>query len=69
MRPIPPAATSRRHATARLAFNWYRRLHRGRGRIAELARLPRGAERAAVLRTRILGKQGKHAEAIAHSTS
>ena len=33
--------------------------------IAELAKLPRGAERAAVLRTRILGKQGKHAEAIA----
>ena len=32
--------------------------------IAALAKLPRGAERAAVLRTRILGKQGKHAEAI-----
>ena len=32
--------------------------------IAELAKLPRGAERAAVLRTRVLGKQGKHAEAI-----
>lgn len=32
--------------------------------IAELAKLPRGAERAAVLRTRILGKQGKHAAAI-----
>ncbi len=33
--------------------------------IAELAKLPRGAERAAVLRTKILGKQGKHDEAIA----
>jgi tetratricopeptide (TPR) repeat protein len=33
--------------------------------IADLAKLPRGAERAAVLRTRVLGKQGKHAEAIA----
>jgi tetratricopeptide (TPR) repeat protein len=33
--------------------------------IADLAKLPRGAERAAVLRTRILGKQGKHSEAIA----
>ena len=32
--------------------------------IADLAKLPRGAERAAVLRTRALGKQGKHAEAI-----
>jgi tetratricopeptide (TPR) repeat protein len=33
--------------------------------IADLAKLPRGAERAAVLRTRVLGKQGKHADAIA----
>ena len=33
--------------------------------IAELAKLPRGAERAAVLRTKILAKQGKHDEAIA----
>ena len=33
--------------------------------IADLAKLPRGAERAAVLRTRALGKQGKHPEAIA----
>jgi tetratricopeptide (TPR) repeat protein len=32
--------------------------------IAELGKLPRGAERAAVLRTRVLGKQGKHADAI-----
>jgi tetratricopeptide (TPR) repeat protein len=32
--------------------------------IAELAKLPRGAERAAVLRTKILAKQGKHDEAI-----
>jgi tetratricopeptide (TPR) repeat protein len=32
--------------------------------IAELAKLPRGKERADVLRSRILGKQGKHAEAI-----
>ena len=32
--------------------------------IADLAKLPRGAERAAVLRTRVLAKQGKHAEAI-----
>jgi len=33
--------------------------------IAELAKLPRGAERAAVLRTKILAKQGKHQAAIA----
>jgi tetratricopeptide (TPR) repeat protein len=33
--------------------------------IAALAKLPRGDERAAVLRTKILGKQGKHADAIA----
>jgi tetratricopeptide (TPR) repeat protein len=33
--------------------------------IAELARLPKGAERAAVLRTKILAKQGKHQAAIA----
>jgi tetratricopeptide (TPR) repeat protein len=33
--------------------------------IAELAKLPRGAERAAVLRAKILGKQGKYDEAIA----
>ncbi len=32
--------------------------------IAALAKLPRGTDRAAVLRTRILAKQGKHAEAI-----
>jgi tetratricopeptide (TPR) repeat protein len=32
--------------------------------IAELARLPRGGERAAVLRTKVLARQGKHAEAI-----
>ena len=33
--------------------------------IAELARLPKGAERAAVLRTKLLAKQNKHEEAIA----
>jgi tetratricopeptide (TPR) repeat protein len=33
--------------------------------IAELAKLPRGAERAAVLRTKILARQGKYDEAIA----
>ncbi len=33
--------------------------------IAALASLPRGAERAAVLRTKILAKQGKHQAAIA----
>jgi tetratricopeptide (TPR) repeat protein len=33
--------------------------------IAELAKLPRGADRAAVLRTKILARQGKHAAAIA----
>jgi len=32
--------------------------------IAAIAKLPRGADRAAVLRTRILAKQGKHEEAI-----
>jgi len=33
--------------------------------IAELAKLPRGAERAAVLRTKILARQGKHQAAVA----
>jgi tetratricopeptide (TPR) repeat protein len=33
--------------------------------LAALARLPRGAERAAVLRTKILAKQGKYDDAIA----
>jgi tetratricopeptide (TPR) repeat protein len=33
--------------------------------IADLAKLPKGAERAAVLRTRLLAKQNKHKEAIA----
>jgi tetratricopeptide (TPR) repeat protein len=33
--------------------------------INELARLPKGAERAAVLRTKLLAKQNKHKEAIA----
>jgi tetratricopeptide (TPR) repeat protein len=33
--------------------------------IAELARLPKGAERAAVLRTKLLARQNKHQEAIA----
>ncbi len=33
--------------------------------IAELAKLPRGSERAAVLHTKVLARQGKHAEAIA----
>ena len=32
--------------------------------IADLARLPKGAERAAVLRTKLLAKQNKHKEAI-----
>jgi tetratricopeptide (TPR) repeat protein len=32
--------------------------------IAELAKLPRGAERATLLRTKLLAKQGKHAAAI-----
>src|SRR5262249_12356937 len=33
--------------------------------IGELAKLPRGAERAAVLRTKVLAKQGNHEQAIA----
>jgi tetratricopeptide (TPR) repeat protein len=33
--------------------------------IAELAKLPKGAERAAVLRTKLLAKQNKHTDAIA----
>jgi TolA-binding protein len=33
--------------------------------IAELAKLPKAGERAAVLKTKILAKQGKHADAIA----
>lgn len=33
--------------------------------IAELAKLPRGAERATVLRTKLLAKQGMHSQAIA----
>ena len=33
--------------------------------IAELAKLPKAGERAAVLKTKILARQGKHAEAIA----
>jgi tetratricopeptide (TPR) repeat protein len=33
--------------------------------IAELAKLPRGGERAVVLRTKALARQGKHAEAVA----
>lgn len=33
--------------------------------IAALGKMPRGGERAAVLRTRVLARQGKHAEAIA----
>jgi TolA-binding protein len=33
--------------------------------IAELGKLPRTAERAAVLRARLMGKQGKHDEAVA----
>src|SRR5262249_54541466 len=33
--------------------------------IAELARTPKGAERAGVLRTKLLAKQNKHKEAIA----
>src|SRR5262249_37308545 len=33
--------------------------------IAELAKLPRGGERAVVLGTKVLARQGKHAEAIA----
>ncbi len=32
--------------------------------IAELARLPKGAERATVLRTSVLAKQGKHEQAL-----
>ncbi len=32
--------------------------------IADLARMPKGAERAAVLRTKLLAKQNKHKEAI-----
>ncbi len=32
--------------------------------IADLAKLPKGAERAAVLRTKLLAKQNKHKEAI-----
>ena len=32
--------------------------------LAELAKLPKGAERAAVLRTKLLAKQNKHQEAI-----
>ena len=41
-----------------------RRLHRCRGRHRRAGQTARGAERAAVLRTKVLGKQGKHAEAI-----
>lgn len=33
--------------------------------IATLAKMPRGGERSAILRTRLLAKQGKHPEAIA----
>jgi tetratricopeptide (TPR) repeat protein len=33
--------------------------------IAALSKLPRGGDRSAVLRTKLLAKQGKHAEAIA----
>jgi tetratricopeptide (TPR) repeat protein len=33
--------------------------------VADLARLPKGAERAAVLRTKLFAKQNKHKEAIA----
>ncbi len=33
--------------------------------IAELAKIPKAGERAAVLKTKILARQGKHAEAIA----
>lgn len=33
--------------------------------IASLSKTPRGGDRAAVLRTRVLARQGKHAEAIA----
>ena len=64
-RPIPPAATWRRRAPARLASNCIPATSPGpRPPSPTLAKLPEGAERAAVLRTRILGKQGKHAEAI-----
>jgi TolA-binding protein len=33
--------------------------------IAEIAKLPRAADRASVMRTKLLARQGKHAEAIA----
>jgi TolA-binding protein len=60
---------SRHLAAARAAFARLQ-LHAGdfagaEATIAELAKLPRGAERATVLRTKILAKQGKHDEAIA----
>jgi len=61
--------TSRHLATAR-ATQARLQLHAGEfaaaeATISELAKLPRGAERATVLRTKILAKQGKHDEAIA----
>jgi TolA-binding protein len=61
--------TSRHLATARATLARLQ-LHAGEiaaaeATIAELAKLPRGAERATVLRTKILAKQGKHDEAIA----
>ena len=59
-----------RHLAAARAAQARLQLHAGdfagaEATIAELAKLPRGAERAAVLRTKVLAKQGKHDEAIA----
>jgi tetratricopeptide (TPR) repeat protein len=59
-RHVAPA----REALARLQLH-ARDFAAAEATIAELDRLPRGGERAAVLRTRILAWQGKHAEAIA----
>ena len=63
------AFPSSRHLAAARACQARLLLHAGdfagaEAAIADLAKLPRGAERAAVLRTRVLGKQGKHGEAI-----
>jgi tetratricopeptide (TPR) repeat protein len=59
-----------RHLAAARAAQARLQLHAGDfagalATIAELAKLPRGAERATVLRTKILAKQGKYDEAIA----
>jgi tetratricopeptide (TPR) repeat protein len=59
-----------RHLAAARAAQARLQIHAGEltaalATVAELAKLPRGAERATVLRTKILAKQGKYDEAIA----